>query len=488
MGRPVFDPVNGADAAWLRLDSETNPLIITAMVVLEPLSFETLKQVIENRFLAFSRFSKRPVKYSGVYLWESDPEFQVDRHVRQTHLAAPQDQAALQTLVGELMSTPLPVDRPLWQFIHVPEYRDGNVLIMRVHHCYADGLSLAAVFGSISERAPHPPGNQSDAPVSKDKPQYVRQALHIGIDSVARAVEHCTRLSYRITEEGRIKIQQLTGRAEAATGTNTDSIRNGLTGAAELARLAALPSDNALALQAKLSRKKACAWSAPIPIASIKPIARQFGCSTNDLLLGAVAGGLRSYMAEHAENTQNLRLHATMPVNLRPLETKAGRQQLHELGNQFGTVFVPLPVAIANPIERLFKIKHDMAALKNSSQPMLSYTLMTAIGLMPGSVQDALLQLFSNKTSMVLSNVPGAGKARYLAGSKVKQLMFWVPQAGDIGLGISLLSYNGNFRIGINSDQGMVAKPEQLITRITMALQELLGAGSAFCQIDQRIK
>ncbi|WP_020410710.1 WS/DGAT/MGAT family O-acyltransferase [Hahella ganghwensis] len=466
-----FEPVNGVDAAWLRLDRPTNNMVITAMAVVEPIKFSKFKELVRTRFLSFSRFLKAPRCHSGVYLWESSPHFSLDYHVRRVALPEPADKKTLQEFIGEQMSTPLDPTKPMWQFVLVENYQGQHVAVMRVHHSYADGLSLAAVFGSISDQTPNIdpfPGAQE---AEKDS-QQAKQALSFGIESLARAVEKCTRLSYRLTEEGRHMLQD----ADYAM----DTLRSGLNGAAELARLAALPSDNAVSLRRSLGVMKTCSWSDAIPLSDFKHIAQSFGCTINDVLLACVSGGLRTLLVDREENIDELQVHATLPVNLRPLETRAGRVQLHELGNQFGTVFVPLAAQIGNPVERLYKVKHDMVSLKESMQPTLSHALLTAIGLVPQSVQDSLLELFSNKTSLVLSNVPAARRTRYLAGSEVKELMFWVPQAGDIGLGLSLLSYNGGVQIGINVDRELIEDPEELTDAITASFDEYLSlAGMA---------
>ncbi|OZG75473.1 nonribosomal peptide synthetase [Hahella sp. CCB-MM4] len=462
MSDTSFEPVNGVDAAWLRLDRPTNNMVITAMAVVEPIKFSKFKELVRTRFLTFSRFLKVPRSHSGVYLWEPAQHFSLDYHVRRVALPEPADKKTLQEFIGEQMSTPLDPTKPMWQFVLVENYQGQHVAVMRVHHSYADGLSLAAVFGSISDQTPNIdpfPGQESVKGT-----QQARQALSFGIESLARAVEKCTRLSYRLTEEGRQMLQN----SEYAM----DTIRSGLNGAAELAKLAALPSDNARSLRRSLGVMKSCSWSEAIPLTDFKQVAQSFGCTINDVLLACVSGGLRQLLVEREDDVDELRVHATLPVNLRPLETRAGRVQLHELGNQFGTVFVPLAAQIGNPVERLYKVKHDMMALKESMQPTLSHTLLAAIGLVPQGVQESLLELFSNKTSMVLSNVPAARRARYLAGSQVKELMFWVPQAGDIGLGLSLLSYNGGVQIGINVDRELIDEPEDLINAIVASFEE----------------
>ena len=84
---------------------------------------------------------------------------------------------------------------------------------------------------------------------------------------------------------------------------------------------------------------------------------------------------------------------------------------------------------------------------------MLTLGLMAALGLMPASVEAAAIDLLSSKATAVATNVPGPPQALYLAGGRIARLIFWVPQSGDIGLGISILSYAGQVQFGLIADQ-----------------------------------
>lgn len=459
-----FEPVSGVDAAWLRLDQPTNLTVITAIAVIEPIELETFKDVVSARFLAFPRFRQKPINHAGLYLWEDDEHFSLDYHVRRVALPEPANKETLEDYIGELMSTPLDTTKPLWQFNLIENYMGDHVVLMRAHHCYADGLSLVAVFGALTDETPNINPFPLESVRKQEQRRHVRQSFSSRLDNLSDALEKCTRLSYKISEESLHVLKE----PEQAKST----LRQGLNGAAEIAKLAALPSDPSLSLKAPLGVMKCCSWSEEIPLATFKNISRTFGCSINDVLIACVSGGLRKLVEKRGEKVDGVKIHGTLPVNLRQLDTRSGKQELHELGNRFGMVFVPLSVGIANPIERLYAVKHDMQELKSSMQPALSYALLGAAGLLPQGMQQPLLDLFSNKTSLVLSNVPGSRKPRYIAGSLVKQIMFWVPQAGDIGLGISLLSYAGNVQIGVKADRELLPAPVELINEILSALDE----------------
>ena len=85
--------------------------------------------------------------------------------------------------------------------------------------------------------------------------------------------------------------------------------------------------------------------------------------------------------------------------------------------------------------------------------------------------------MLSQKATAVLTNVPGPQQPLYLAGSKMKEMMFWVPQNGNVGLGISILSYNGKVFFGLISDYRLLPEPSAIISRFKKEFEKLLYLG-----------
>jgi diacylglycerol O-acyltransferase len=125
-------------------------------------------------------------------------------------------------------------------------------------------------------------------------------------------------------------------------------------------------------------------------------------------------------------------------------------------------VFLELPIGIRDPLERLAAVHAAMTRLKGSYQPLLTLGLMAALGRMPASVESAAIDLLSTKASAVATNVPGPRQPLYLAGGRIGRLIFWVPQSGDIGLGISILSYAGQVQFGLIADALRVPDPDEV--------------------------
>jgi diacylglycerol O-acyltransferase len=466
-------PLNGADTAWLRMDSPCNLMIINAMLIAERMDFSDFRDTITNRFLSFSRFMARPVLKSGQYFWENDPYFDIDNHVKKVALPGAADKNILQYYLADLVSVPFDESKPLWQFLFVENYKGGNAVILRVHHCYADGLALISVFNSITDESSsilpvaNSKSNQesfSDDVMSSMKDMnYEWPRYQKVIDSAVNQADKYKVFAKKVSIDGFSILK------------NQDALReligDGVRAAAELAQLIAMPADPKEVLKGDLGVRKTCAWSEPLSFDKFYSIAKVVGCKVNDLLLSCVAGAFREELIAAGKNVDNKNIHITLPVNIRSeSEVDAGGIP-DELGNYFGTVFVPLPVGIENPLERVYKLKHDMIALKQSLQPALSYGLLYAAGMMPAGIQKLLLESFGNKTTAVLSNVPGPRKSRYIAGARIKEQMFWVPQTGDLGLGLSIISYAGQIQFGLVGDAKLFPSPERIINRFVKQIE-----------------
>lgn len=156
-----------------------------------------------------------------------------------------------------------------------------------------------------------------------------------------------------------------------------------------------------------------------------------------------------------------------VPVNLRPLD------KAWQLGNRFGLAPLVLPVGIANPIERVYAVHRRMAEMKGSYQPLLAFAVLSVSGLFIKPVQDAVLGLFAKKTTAVMTNVPGPAVPLRFCGSTLRQTMFWVPASGDVGVGVSILSYGGGVQFGLITDEKLCPEPQQIIDRFEPQFEQL---------------
>lgn len=452
--RPRRESMSRVDTAWLRMERPTNPMMITGVLMFdEPISLQKLRKVIEKRFLAYTRFRQKPVETPGGMAWQDDDDFDLDWHVRLSALPGRGDQKALERFAGTLASSPLDKTKPLWQFHLVEKYHGGSALVARIHHSYADGIALVQVLLSLTdtERDPAKGADLGKAWLKQDGEKVARR---VG------AMERYAKLGAKAFGKGMDMMQDPTLAGVLA--------KEGGEIARELVQALALPDDPPSLLRGRLGVSKRVSWAPPLDLEEVKAVGRACGCTVNDVLMATAAGALRDYMLERGEQVDGLTLRATVPVNLRPLE------HARKLGNHFGLVFLELPVGIGNPIRRLEHVAECMNQLKNSRQAIVAYGLLAALGMAPSAMQELALDLFSRKATTVATNVPGPQQPLYLAGSKIREMMFWVPQTGSIGIGLSILSYNGKVHFGLIADAKLIPDPRAVTNRFHTEFEKLL--------------
>jgi len=452
--------MSAADTAWLRMDRPSNLMMIVGVMMFdEAIPLEALRRVVGERLCAQRRFRQRAVlEFTGAY-WEDDEDFDPDFHVKAAALPRPAGQGELESLVADLVATPPDATRPLWQFLLVENYLGGSAVVARIHHCIADGIALMGVLLSMTDESPAGRPAAPAAEPAAAEPGAAGPWAEV-LAPVANAMAGAIRMSGASWE----KYWSLV----ANPGQAFDYARAAASVGLELAHLATLADDAPTRFKGKPGTVKRVAWSAPMPLAEIKALGRSLGCSVNDLLLSSVAGALRGYLAGKGDATEGVEIRAMVPVNLREAADAGG------LGNRFGLVEVVLPVGIENPLERLYEVKRRMGQKKKSLQAPVPFGLLSVLGLMPKVVQEQVLDLLARKATAVMTNVPGPQTPLWLAGARLRRIMFWVPQSGDIGMGVSILSYDGGVQLGLITDHARVPDPDELVGRFQPEFEKLL--------------
>jgi len=441
------------DTAWLRMDSESNLMMIVGVWTLKPgIQYEDLCQRVQERLLKYNRFRQRVVEDAAGATWVEDSRFDIANHITREKLpkhAKGQAQQALQKRMGELAMQPLDPKRPLWHFALVEDYEGGSALMVRIHHCIADGIALISVTMSLVDGgAPPPERRRKEAPHGAE--DWIADTLIKPLTDIAvRALG--------AAGDGAVKSLGMLRDPQKGMSGTLDMARLAYQVLSDAAALAMMPDDSKTRLKGKPGRTKRVAWCEPIPLDEVKSVGKALNCSINDVLLSCVAGALGEYLKSLGDDVSGQEIRAMIPVNLRPLD------QAYKLGNRFGLVPLVLPIGVENPIERVYEVRRRMTALKGSTQPLLAFGLLAVAGLLIKPAQEAMLNLFGKKTTAVMTNVPGPREKLKFLGSTLEQSMFWVPQSGDIGLGVSILSYGGGVQFGVITDTALCPDPQKII-------------------------
>ncbi|MBZ4374322.1 wax ester/triacylglycerol synthase family O-acyltransferase [Corallococcus interemptor] len=450
------------DAAWLQMEEPANLMMITAVLWFDgAMDLERLRAVVRERLVErYPRFRQRVVPGPlGAPHWEDAPDFDPDAHLSTLRVPESAGHAGLEALVGDWLGVPLERSRPLWHLHLVRGAPGGDVLLARLHHCIADGIALARVLLSLTDpvEVPGAPGPRAveleeGSEVTPSGPERPPGAP--GWLRLARGARSALRKGAELVRE-----PILAG----------DLVREGARGAAALGKLLVLPPDPRSPLRGPLGPRKLAAWSEPIELERVKAVGRTLGGTVNDVLLTVVTGALRRYLDARGAPPEDV--HALVPVNLRPLDVPVPR----ELGNRFGVVFLRLPVHLAEPRRRLREVAKRMEQLKRSPEAVVTFGVLELLGRTPAALERAVVDVMGTKASLVATNVPGPRQPVSLAGSRLEGLTFWVPQAGHVGLGVSLFSYSGRVTVGVASDASRVPDPGALVA----AFQDELDALAA---------
>jgi WS/DGAT/MGAT family acyltransferase len=239
--------------------------------------------------------------------------------------------------------------------------------------------------------------------------------------------------------------------------------------AGDLGRFLLQRPDPDTVLNGDLGEAKRTAWSEAVPLTEIQAIRSSLGGTVNDVLLTVTTGALRQYMQDRGDAVDHISIRAAVPVDVRTEEA------VQRLGNQVGAVFVTLPVSIADPVCRLGEIQRRMDERKDSHEAPVFSFLLNALGLAPAQIANTLIRTFSTRGSLVMTNVRGPRERLYLAGSPVEALLPWAPTTGCIGVAVSILSYAGEVRLGLLTDQGLVPDPERIAEAFHAEFETLLS-------------
>ena len=452
------------DTAWLRMDTPENLMMIVGVWFLKPrITLEALRQRCAETLLPYRRFRQGVREDVMGAEWVEDPEFDIERHVTTAQLQPRKRQTPMQALqahVGALASQPLNPRHPLWKFELIEDFEGQSVLVARIHHCIGDGIALISVMLSITDGGVPPPKRRRE-PEPEEEHDWI-------VDYLLRPITDMTVKTVQLAGKGAAKGMDLLIAPDTPVDATMHMAKMGFQALSDVTAFALMPDDSHTRLKGKPGPHKTVAWADGMPLDRVKVVGKALGGSINDVLLSCVAGAIGAYLRNKGEDPEGKEIRAMVPVNLRPLD------KAYQLGNRFGLVPLVLPIGIENPVERLYAVRARMQELKGSFQPIMAFGLLAVAGLLIKPVQHAMLNIFAKKATAVMTNVPGPQKALKFCGSTVERVMFWVPQSGDIGMGVSILTYAGHVQFGLITDAKLCPDPEAIVARFRPEFEKLL--------------
>jgi len=443
--------------------AERGPIHVNvgAALILEgdPPTLDELLEHVESRLALVPRFRQRvqatPLQITNP-VWADDPGFDLEWHVRHVALPRPGSTDQLRELVGRVMSTPLDLERPLWQLYLVEGLEGGrHAYISKTHHALVDGVSAVDV-GTIM-LDPNPEGTEMPIPEERWDPDVPSPELLF----VRAATE-------RISTPMRAARKAALGALSMPRETAGRVMRT----AESFAGLAAGgPTAPRTFLNEEIGRDRRVAF-VRTELDALKQARGETGATVNDVILAVATGGLRRLFERRGEAVPD-QLVALVPMSIR-------RSDEHlELGNRIATLMVALPLSEPDPSERLRLVHAETTRVKESEQARAASLVIEATGWTPPTINRVLADVISRQLNwnLVVSNVPGPQMPFYLLGRRMVEVYPVVPLSPQQhALSIGVVSYDGGVFFGITADRNLFADIDEVAADLEAALAEQLSA------------
>jgi diacylglycerol O-acyltransferase / wax synthase len=390
--------------------------------------------------------------------WSDDPHFSLGYHLRHTAIPSPGTDAQLRALMGRVMAQRLDVDRPLWELWLVEGLADGRwAMITKTHHAMIDGLAGNELMEIVLDRVADPPRRESKRWTPKPPPSGPRLA--------ASALVDVARLPIDFARAALDAVGSLSGPVDLA--------REGLARAAGLASVGRRAASPTSVLNGPLGPHRRWGW-ARAELDGVKRVKDAQGCTVNDVVLAAVAGGFRAYLLARDEDVVGAVVRSLVPVSIRT-EKHRGR-----LGNQVTAMFADLPIGVSDPWERLAAVSSQMQGLKRSGQAVGVQSMVAVADFVPATLMTlgarAYVLTGQRVVNTVTTNIPGPQYPLYLLGRRMLEMFPYIPVAQDVRISIGIVSYDGHLGIGVTGDYDAVPDLDVLCAGIQSALAELVAS------------
>ena len=458
------DRLSWGDTVFLHLEREDMPLNVACVCVFDgDIAFEACVQFIESKLPLIPRYLKRlvaPPLNIGLPSWEYDASFEIRTHVREVTLKRGTE-TELKALAGKILSTVMDRQHPLWDLTFVHGMKGNRTgLILRLHHCLADGIAGVGIMNVLLDASPVAPRlPKRRLRLRVPPPRDFLSSVATGcVDSYSEVIK---RILNALAD-----VSSMAERFAANIGNlATDEFTR------LLPELVAPTERLCFNVLYRGPQKFACA---EIPLAEVKAIKQTCGTSVNDVILALVTATVRRYVELHGDNVKGRLFRMMIPVNLR------GNESPGELGNRISLVPVTIPLDIRKPRKLLAAVHQRTEFLKRAHAAELVSLAGGLIGLLPNSAQamggQILNRLQFTPFNMVCTNVPGPQVPLYLLGHKMLHCYPYVPIGGEMALNCAILTYNGTAYFGFSGDVHAVPDLRRLETLLQLSYRELRDA------------
>jgi diacylglycerol O-acyltransferase len=413
-----------------------------------PPAFEELREHIAARLGVVPRYRQRLVSVPlGVHdpVWADDPDFRIENHVRWA------DSSDVDVLADAVMSCPLARDRPLWEMWIAQDPGGGAFTVVgKAHHCMVDGLAAMELGMALLDPEPDTPRQPPATYETRPAPAPVPLLAQAVVDRVGQQID--------VARAG-LGLARSPARLLATPGA--------LTRIGRALVHAVLPFAPASSLNRPNSPSRHLA-NVYRPLDDLRRIKKRHHTTVNDVLLAAVAGGLRDFFAERGEDAVDLK--SMVPVSVR------GHDGTGALGNRVAFLFAKLPCAEPDPVARLRQINTVTSQRKAAHEAEGSDAALRALGHVPRTLQRAASHLVASSWAfnLVVSNIPGPKQPVYMLGCELTHAFPVVPLAEGHALSVGMTTVQGAACLGLYADRQALPDVDRLAEHVDGAIDELL--------------
>ncbi len=408
---------------------------------------EEVRQKLEPRLHQVERFRQlllRPRLGLGWPLWVDAPSFDIADHVRVKEIEPPGDQARLLDACSVITRHRLDRARPLWELWLLPGLPEERVgVYFRLHHAFADGAAALAAFGALLDLS-------VDAPTPAARPWTptpIPTSGELLADNLRRRQQELGRGWSGLTHPSRtLRSARQAWPAWREVLAERPAPRTSLNRPVGTGRHLAI-------IRSRLDLTK--------------EIAHAHHAKVNDVVLAAVAGGLRELLASRGEDVRGLVQRAMVTISLHE------EQPWEAEGNKPGWMMVPLPLGEPDPVRRLELIAAETTSRKHDARPEAGSGIFRFV-----AFQRVWYRLFPRQRSvnLVVTNAPGPPVPLCFAGARLLEVFPMMPTMGNLTLVVGVLSYEGQLNFTAAADRDGCPDVEVFAEGMRSALDDLAAA------------
>ena len=466
------------DASFVYMETASGPMHISSVYVLDDeVPFEAILEHFEARIHLIPSYRRKlaQIPFSlGHPKWIDDTDFNITNHVILEELPA---ECSLQAGVDravELNQGMLNRSRPLWRMVILKGVPGKTLLLQQTHHALIDGASgidLTTILYDLSPKAKHP-----EPPTEPWQPEAAPTAATLMgeamSDNFANFTKTITRPNLSLDSDMLAKMRKAT---EIFT------------------RFMSKPAITAPFNAGMVGPKRRVRWLKK-PFTEIREIRRHLGGTINDVVLAVVSESISRYLKNRGERVDNQFLRIMCPVNVRTENLKGA------LGNQVSAIFPMLPAWPMDTIERLHSVITETQRIKGDEEagaltvmqenipdiPPIGMALTQLVGTpmdptalaarIPMPIMPNIGGRMPNMgVNLVCTNVPGLQVPQYMCGAEVTDTIGLLVLTGNVGLSLTILSYNKQLFFNFISEPRLMPDLEVLVEHAATVFEELLA-------------